>query len=447
MDLFDIIKICKGKYLGNKKNISYNNFCIDTRNISNGDIFVGIKGEKFNGNYFYKEAFINGASLCILDDDTRIYDEDNHKDIILVENSITAILNLAKYVRDSKNIPVIGITGSVGKTSVKDMVSAVLMSEYNVCYTKGNFNNNIGVPLTILSLRDHDALVVEMGMNHFEELHELSMIAKPTISLITNIGTAHIGNLGSRENILKAKLEILDGMDNGMLIINNDNDMLRTVKYNNLVTVGIDNDSDYMARDIKDLVFSSNFYINNDYIELPVGSRAFIYNALFAYAVGIKLGVSKENIINSLKKFKLTNHRLELVKLNNITLIDDTYNASLDSVKNSLELLSKVKTRRIFIFGDILELDDYSKDIHEEIGNLVINNHIDILICVGNNSKYTFDVANNGNIISYYYKNNIDLINNILNIISNDDTILIKGSHGMNLLEIVEYLKKAYHND
>ena len=257
----DIINICNGKLVCGNIDLECTHFSTDTRKINKGDIYVGIKGDTFNGNVFYKDAIDKGASICILDDDTEVdntYINDNTT-IILVEDTIDCLQKLAKYKRSLYNIPVVAVTGSVGKTSVKDIIYAVVSSKYNVLCTKGNLNNHIGVPLTILELNDsHEALIVEMGMNHFGELHNLSLIANPTLGVITNIGTAHIGNLGSRENILKAKLEILDGMNNGTLIINNDNDMLRTVKYDNLITIGIDNDSDYVAHDIQENVFSNN---------------------------------------------------------------------------------------------------------------------------------------------------------------------------------------------
>lgn len=434
----DILRICNGTLLSGNKDTECINFVKDSRIIKPKDIYVGIKGEKFNGNNFYKEAFRNGASVCILDRDTVITDKCGT--IILVDDTIKAIQDLAKYKRSLYNIPVIAITGSVGKTSVKDIVYRVVSSQYKTLCTSGNMNNHIGVPLTILGLRDHEALIVEMGMNHLGEISVLSKMAKPTIGVITNVGTAHIGNLGSRENILKAKMEITDGMDDGILIVNNDNDLLHTVKYDNLVTIGIDNDSDYMANNIKDNIFSSDFYINNDYVSIPVGSKAFVYNSLFAYAVGKKLNIKDNKIINALNNFKLTPHRLELIKCKNYTIIDDTYNASLDSVNNAIEMLSKVRGRKIFIFGDILELDEYAKEIHEKIGKSILDNNINVLICVGDNTKETYNCVCK-NISAYHFDSNDDMKKELNNILHNGDTILVKGSHGMNLIEIVEYLK------
>ena len=437
----DIIRICNGKLITGNGKVKCQNFTRDSRQVKKGDVYVAIRGETFNGNEFYKDAIKNGASVCIIDDETVLKGKEKNVAIILVDDSVKAIQKLAKYKRSLYNIPVIAVTGSVGKTSVKDMIYKVVSSKYKTLCTSGNMNNHIGLPLTILGLSDHEALVVEMGMNHLGEIHNLSNIAKPTIAVITNIGTAHIGNLGSRENILKAKMEITDGLGNGTLIINNDNDMLKTVKYNNLITIGIDNESDYMAKEIEDNIFSANFYINNEYVSIPVGSNAFVYNALFAYAVGKKLGIDDSKIIEALEDFKLSPHRLELIRHKDYTIIDDTYNASLDSVNNALSMLGKVYGRKVFIFGDILELDEYAEEIHKDIGKSVIDNKIDVLLTVGENSYYTYSLVYDNGIESYHFDNNEDMIKEIDRVIDIGDTILIKGSHGMNLIEIVEHLK------
>lgn len=437
----DIIEICKGNLICGSIDKELINFCIDSRSVCENSVFVGIKGDNFNGNKFFKDAIDKGASVCIVDDDTVIDYKGNDCTIVLVDDTVKCLQKLAKYKRELYNIPVIAVTGSVGKTSVKDIITSVLRTKFKVCSTKGNFNNHIGGPLTVLSLRDEDILVVEMGMNHFGELHTLSNIVKPTIGIITNVGTAHIGNLGSRENILKAKLEILDGMNGGSLIINNDNDLLRTVKYDNLITVGIENNSDYMAYEIVENAFSSGFYVNGEYVDLSVGSRAFIYNSLFAFAVCVKFGMTLDEISDALRDFKLSPHRLELFKLDKFSIIDDTYNASFDSVKNSLELLSKVDNRKVFIFGDILELDEFGESIHRDIGKLVIENKIDVLICVGNLSKYCYEVASGSKCKCYYFENNHELIEKVSNILDIGDMVLIKGSNGMNLVDVVNYLK------
>ena len=445
----DIIDKFNGKLLYGDINLVLDNFSHDTRTIRDGDIYVGIKGETFDGNLFYKDAFDKGAKACILDniDINDIEDKYKNKTIILVDNCLKCIQDLARYKRSLYNIPVVGVTGSVGKTSTKDMIYSVLSTKYKVLKTEGNNNNNIGLPFTILRLKDEDIMVIEMGMNNFGEISLLTNISKPTMAVITNVGTAHIGNLGSRENIMKAKLEIIEGL-NGPLIINNDNDILHdNIDYikslNKIITIGIYNDSDYMAKDIsKDL---TEFTIDNDNINCNIGNTAFIYNSLVAYVFGKLCNVDNENIKDGIKNFKLTSNRLEFKKLNNdITLIDDTYNASLDSIKSSLEILVKQETaRRIAVIGDVLELGKFSESIHEEIGKLLFDSNIDFIITVGNETKYTDRYLKNmGYTNLMHFDNEKDTYEYISNLLKSGDTILFKGSHGMHLSNIVTYLLK-----
>ena len=445
----DIIDKFNGKLLYGDINLVLDNFSHDTRTIKDGDIYVGIKGETFDGNLFYKDAFDKGAKACILDniDINDIEDKYKNKTIILVDNCLKCIQDLARYKRSLYNIPVVGVTGSVGKTSTKDMIYSVLSTKYKVLKTEGNNNNNIGLPFTILRLKDEDIMVIEMGMNNFGEISLLTNISKPTMAVITNVGTAHIGNLGSRENIMKAKLEIIEGL-NGPLIINNDNDILHdNIDYikglNKIITIGIYNDSDYMAKDInKDL---TEFTINNDKINCNIGNTAFIYNSLVAYVFGKLCNVDTENIKNGIKNFKLTSNRLEFKKLNNdITLIDDTYNASLDSINSSLEILVRqAARRRIAVIGDVLELGKFSESIHEEIGKLLFDSNIDFIITVGNETKYTDRYLKNmGYTKLMHFDNEKDTYEYISNLLKSGDTILFKGSHGMHLSNIVTYLLK-----
>ena len=227
----DIIECTNGKLIIGDENVLCKNFQRDTRLIKKDDVFLAFKGENFNGNLFWKKAFENGAKVAIV---TELNEKDeelekyNDKAIIKVEDQIVALQQIATKKRElyGDNFPVIAVTGSVGKTSTKDALAGVLSKKYKVLKTQGNYNNDIGVPLTILSLQDEDVAVVEMGMNHLGEISRLSKIAKPSLAIITNIGTSHIGNLGSRENILKAKLEILDGMEKPLIIVNKDNDVL-----------------------------------------------------------------------------------------------------------------------------------------------------------------------------------------------------------------------------
>lgn len=441
----DIIDKFGGKLLCGDMDLLLDNFSHDTRTINEGDIYVGIKGESFDGNVFYKDAFDKGAKACILDDTTKIDESYQDKTIVLVSNTLECIWKLAKYKRSINNIPVVGITGSVGKTSTKDMIASVLETKYKVLKTEGNNNNNIGLPFTILRLKDEEIMVIEMGMNNMKEISFLTDIARPTVAVITNIGTAHIGNLGSRENILKAKLEIVEGLT-GPLIINNDNDMLHDhIDYikslTDIITVGIDNDSDYMAKDINDDL--REFNINGDKIKCNIGSTAFIYNSLVAYAIGKVCKVDSDDIKKGIDNFKLTKNRLEFKKIkNNIVLIDDTYNASLDSIKSSLELLTNSEgKRKIAVIGDVLELGKFSKDIHREIGSELLKHELDYIVTIGNEVLYTDEVLfeNNFTKVKHFLKEDetYDFIGDLL---KEDDIVLFKGSHGMKLNNIVTYL-------
>ena len=361
---------------------------------------------------------------------------------------------LAKYKRSLMNIPVVAITGSVGKTSTKDMIASVISSKYSVCKTEGNFNNHIGVPLTILSYNNEDVMVVEMGMNHLGEIEKLADISKPTIAVITNVGTAHIGNLGSRDNILKAKLEILSSMSVDDVIINVDNDMLASVEKNlmedyRVRSVSIDNDSEYKAINIKDDVFESTFDIDKitKKIKVNVGGKVFVYNALMAYAVGEVLHIDDKDIKKGIKKFVLSGHRLERrVSKSKIIIIDDSYNANFDSMKAALELLGRVKKgRKIAILGDMLELGRFSKKIHKELGDVVVDNDIDILITVG---KYSEEIDKQVIELGMAKKNVIhfdkedDSYDYLRKTLDKKDVVLVKGSHGIHLENIVNKIMK-----
>lgn len=264
--------------------------------------------------------------------------------------------------------------------------------------TEGNLNNHIGLPLTVLKLKDHTAIVVEMGMSHLGEISTLTNIAKPTICVITNVGTSHIGNLGSRENILKAKLEILEGMQkNGTLVINNDNDMLnewnKTNNTYNVVTFGINNESDVKASNVELKEYYSKFIANIKdeklNVTVPVGGEHFVYNSLCAIAVGNLLNIQNEDVLEGIKEFELTKNRMDVKKnKRGITIIDDCYNANYDSMKAAIEYLAKLNAKRkIAVLGDMLELGEYSKDLHEKIGTVVAQTNINILITVGKEAK------------------------------------------------------------
>lgn len=457
----DILNICKGKLIiGNEEEVC-ENFSKDTRTIKSGDIYIGIKGESFDGNTFYLDAISKGAKVCILQDvdvDLKEIEKYNNVTIIKVDDTIKALQEIAKYKRSLYDIPVVAITGSVGKTSTKDIVGKVLEEKFNILKTEGNLNNHIGLPLTILKLREHDALVVEMGMNNLGEISVLANIAKPNVAVITNIGTSHIGNLGSRDNILKAKLEILEGLeDNGVLVINKDNDMLkRWYEENNkninykVITYGIKGKCDFTGYDIIYKADGSIYKIdsnNNTYdVKVKIGGEHFVLNSLCAISVASIFNIPMNRIINGILNFELTKNRMEIKKKDNITIINDCYNANYDSMKAALDFLGKNKNnRKIAVLGDMLELGHFSEELHKKVGVEVNKNKIDILITVGKDAKNISASSKScgmheSNI--FEFDNNKEAINKIKNIIKENDIILIKASNGMKFNEITDDLLK-----
>lgn len=456
----DILKICNGRLITGDEEIVCENFSKDTRTIQPNDVYVGIKGERFDGNTLFEQAFEKGAKVCLLQDvivSNEIKEKYHDRGIIIVEDTIKALQQIASYKRDLYNIPVIAVTGSVGKTSTKDIIANVVGTSYNVLKTDGNLNNHIGLPMTILKLKNHNALVVEMGMNNFGEISLLSKIAKPNIAVITNVGTAHIGNLGSRENILKAKLEILDGLQaGGTLIINNDNDLLNEWHNKrkdeiNVFTYGIDNTSDVMARNIEFKEEYSTFQINgtlmqhDEIIKVPINGKHFVYNALCAVVVGKLLEIPIEKIKAGIASFELSKNRMEIYKKGEITIINDCYNANYDSMKAGIETLAKMEgIRKIAILGDMLELGVFSKSLHEKVGEEVAKNHVDILITVGEEAK---NIAKSSSIFGmdiqniHVFDKNEDAICFAKSILTEGDVVLIKASNGMKFIEIVNALK------
>ena len=453
----DIIKCTNGILITGNEEQECENFSKDTRIIKDGDTYVAIKGESFDGNLFWKDAFDNGADTVIINK-TEIIKEDiekyKNKNIIQVEDTKEALVRIATEKRNLyKDLIVVGVTGSVGKTSTKDIIANVLSKKYKTLKTQGNMNNDIGLPFTILNLRDHEAAVIEMGMNHLGEISKLTKIAKPTLSVITNIGTSHIGNLGSRENILKAKLEILEGMDNPNLVINNDNDMLNSWSQKSNIeihTFGIENKSDCNAINIKreENATEFNAKLNNEEIALkvPVGGDVFILNSLCATLVGKIVGLTNEQIQNGISSFELTKKRMEIIKTNNeITLINDSYNASFDSMKAGIEYLANTNsTRKIAVLGDMFELGEYSEELHRKVGAEVAKNKIDLLFAIGENSKYIAEEAEKNGMKKeniFHFTDKKELLEKIKNTMEKGDTILFKASNGMKLFDIVEKLK------
>ncbi len=454
------VEICEGELISGNLEQELKSFCIDTRQLQKGDIYVGIKGETTDGNLFYEKALEAGAMGCLIQEieiKPEIKEKYKDRSIIKVKNTIEALQKLASYKRKQYDIPVVAVTGSVGKTSTKDMIASVMGQKFHVLKTSGNYNNHIGLPLTLLRLEDHDAVVVEMGMNHFGEIRVLTNIAKPTVAVLTNIGTAHIGILGSRENILKAKLEILEGMNSdGHIILNNDNDLLHKwgeeeKEYYSIITYGIENPSDYIASHIIRKNDGSSFDVSinhkNNTIIVPIGGDHFILNSLAAISVGSLFEIAPEKIKKGIEEFELTKRRMEMLSLSNdILMINDSYNASFDSVKPAVAYLAHTEgKRKIAVLGDMLELGDYAKELHEKVGEEVAKNKIDILIAVGDLSKYIMKKAEELGMPKekmIHCKNAEEASEKLEKILENGDRVLLKASNAMKFNIIVEKLSE-----
>ena len=459
----NILEVTKGELIIGNDEYICKSYSKDTRTIKEGDCYIGIKGEKFDGNLFWKKALENGASTVIVQNVD--FDEENlkkwtDKNIIKVENTLEALYEIASFKRSlyGDDFKLVAVTGSVGKTSTKDIIANVLSQKYKTLKTEGNNNNNIGLPFMILNLDDHEAAVIEMGMNHFGEISLLTKIAKPMLAVITNIGTSHIGNLGSRENILKAKLEILEGMKNPILALNNDNDLLNKWNESNksvkVITYGIENESEIMAEDIKyneeNTEFTCNLKGRKFNVKVPVAGVHFVMNALSAIAVGSFLGLNNEEIKKGIETASLTKKRMDIIDINsNVKVINDAYNASFESMQASLKNLGRYDGyKKVAVLGDMFELGNYSEKLHKDVGKEVVKNKIDVLICSGENAKFIAEEAISLGMDKekiYYYEEKEKIIDLLEKFDLNSKmVILFKASNGMKFFDLAnKYIEKV----
>ena len=428
---------CGGEYIRKAEGI-ISGVEIDSRKASDGVLFVPIVGERVDGHDYISSALGNGAAASLSEKAT--VSADNGA-VIKVKSSVDAIGKIAAAYKRKYNLPTVGVTGSVGKTTTKDMIAAV-MSKLGACLkTEGNYNNELGLPLTVFGLeKEHKSAVLEMGMSAFGEIHHLVDIARPDVAVITNVGMSHIENLGSREGILKAKMEIADffGRDN-LLIINADNDMLKTVskdKEYKILTYGIEEKADYMAENIADnglegCSFTAVTPKGRFEIRLTAAGVHNVYNALSAIAVGEHFGISASDISDAVGNFELTKMRMTVEKYGDVTLINDCYNASYDSVKAGLEVLAKSKGRRVAVLGDVLELGDFAKETHLNMG-AVCGGRADVVITAGNNAKYIAEGAEAAGVGEvFYYPTTEEAAQVAAEMIKDGDTVLVKASRGM----------------
>lgn len=421
---------------------------LDSRQVQAGDIFIATKGERVDGHSFIPGVAEKGALGVICEKEQ----PELTLPYIMVEDSFTALKMVGEYYRTQLDIKVVGITGSVGKTSTKEFIAGVLSQKYNVLKTQGNFNNEIGVPLTILRIRkEHQVAVLEMGINHFGEMSRLTQMAKPDVCVMTNIGQCHLEFLGSREGILKAKSEIFECSNpEGAVVLNGDDDMLQTITLvhgKKPVSFGLGQENCVYASNVQNKgLFGSEFTIHMGEkcfdVKVNLPGEHQIYNALAAASVADYLDLSEEEIIGGIASVAPTAGRSNLIQTQDYVVIDDCYNANPVSMKAAIDLLSTATTRKVAILGDMFELGEQEQEMHGGIGTYVAEKGIEVLLCAGELSKEMAKYAREKSTVTKvcHYETKDLLVEDLKNQLVKGDTVLIKASHGMGYQKIVELL-------
>lgn len=452
LTLKDILRATGGTIQVKAENTAGLEFCeitTDSRKVKEGVLFVPLVGENRDGHDFIESALLHGASAslsCKPDSYT------GKGTVISVKDTRKALGDIARYYKQKYPVPTAAITGSVGKTTTKDMMYAVLAEHCNTHKTQGNFNNDIGVPLTVFGLEaEHEMAVIEMGMNHFGEIDYLAGIVKPDIAVISNIGMSHIENLGSQEGILKAKLEITNGFtEKNTLYVNGDDKFLNTVKSDiyKVVRFGLDECNDVYAKDIvnKGLDGAEFTVVCPDCefrAEITQPGLHNIYNALAAVCVGRHFGVTPEECALGLKNCVYTSQRLEIIRNNEIEIINDCYNSSPDSIRAALKVQTlSLQKRRVAVLGDVLEMGDFAKQAHYDLGADVAELGVDLLITAGENAaEIARGAADAGMTNSYVFETTEQAAAAVAELIKPGDSVLIKASHGMKFIAITEAVK------
>ncbi len=450
MSLNEIAVAVGGHYYGDDALLNQNvkGVTIDSRKVETDYLFVPIKGERVDGHSFIPQVMEHGA-LCTLSEHMI---ENAKFPYILVKSCKQALKDLAEHYRKALDIKVIGITGSVGKTSTKEMIASVLSQKYNVLKTAGNFNNEIGLPLTIFNIRDcHQVAVLEMGISDFGEMHRLTKMARPDICVITNIGLCHLENLGSRDGILKAKTEMFDYMQtDAKIILNGDDDKLITVKEVKGVTpmfFGLNDGSDAFADNIRSLSLkgiSCSIHLRNDSFDtiIPIPGHHMVYNALAGALVGQQLGLTTAEIKAGIEALVPVSGRNNLIETDSLMIIDDCYNANPISTKASIDVLSLAETRKVAILGDMFELGENENELHFSVGKHAADKGIDLIVCVGELSASTAHGAETSGACTLHFATKADFLSKAKDVLRKGDTVLIKASNGMAFTELVEKVQQ-----
>ena len=431
----------------------------DSREVQPGSLFVAIVGENMDGHKFIPKAWELGAEAVLAQKDNPYVKEEEipeGKTVILVEDTIKAMGRIAASYKARLGLKSVAVTGSVGKTSCKDMVAAAISGGLHTAKTQGNFNNHIGVPLTIFSFDNNtEAAVIEMGMNHFGEIDYVADIAKPNYGIITNIGISHIEFLGSQEGILKAKLELVPHIQpGGTLFLNGDDPLLYGMKDHlsvNTEYFGFEEHNDARVLDLSltpqahlqlKLAYRGELY---EFVLNTMG-RHMAYNALPAIMTAVHMGLTKEEILKGLAGYVPTPHRLEVIHTPQYLLLDDTYNASPTSMCSALQAMDSIPSpqRRVAILGDMFELGEYAQSGHEEVGRFAAKESgVSVLVCGGPMARWIYEAAAQREDLERYYFEDVEQMEkNLFTILKKDDIILLKASHSMHFTEVCERLAK-----
>ena len=431
MNINELLTSTKGNLINNiNLEEKYNKIKINSKEVQKNDIFIAIIGENHDGHEYIDEAIKKGAKLIITQKQIN-----TNIPYIIVKDTTKTLGDIAKYMVNKYKPKTIAITGSVGKTTTKNILYNILKTKYNVLTNEKNYNNNIGVPLTIFNLnQNHEILLLELGMNHPKEISYLSNMINPNISAITNIGSSHIGYLKTKENILKAKLEILDGMKEKILFVNGDDNQLKNIKETR--KSGFNKNNDLIGYDINSNLYTSSFKIKYQNKEYKINTnlpRHLLNDVLIAIDIALYLKIDIKDIISTLKNYKTENMRMDIIKdNNNNTIINDCYNSSFESLTGILKLLENEKQDKLLIIGDIKELGNKSKEIHESLTLYIDNIKNKEVFLVGNEVKYI-------NIDAKYFEDYEEVLKYLKSKKTENKLILIKGSRAMKLENITNY--------
>ena len=444
--LEEVAAACGGKYVGDaeKKQLCITSVERDSRCIKDGSLFLAIKGERVDGHDYIEKCFESGACCAVCEKPPT----NAKKPYILVNSTLEAVKEIAKVYRKKFNIPIVGVSGSVGKTSTKEMLYAVLSQKFKTHKTEGNLNNELGVPLTILSMpKDAEAAVIEMGISDFGEMSRLARIVRPTVCVLTIIGCCHLENLRDRDGVCKAKTEMFKfAADNAEFVLNGDDDKLvqiTNVNGKKPIFFGIKNRNGYYAENIKNNGeggVSCTLCADGDKLDvvIPAIGNYMVSNALAAVAVGRILGLSNEQLKNGVEAYKTVGSRAHVINTGRIRIIDDCYNANPTSVKASLDTLSNFDGRKIAVLGDMKELGKEELKLHFDTG-LYAKSKSDVVISIGELSKELAKGAN-----GKWFADIDSAKSEILSQTKDGDTVLVKASHSMRFEKIVEFLKANF---